>query len=63
MFIVTVTSGTPPDLSRIAVGVELSLDSPVWTLDTSPGQHMMELAVRTPFGVGRYHPFRYVVPR
>jgi hypothetical protein len=78
-----------PDLSRIAIGVELagrecairlstehpyatgfvvqpaavelSRDSPVWTLDTSPGEHVVELAVRTPFGTGRSHPFRYVV--
>jgi hypothetical protein len=41
--------------------VELALDSPVWTLDTSPGEHLVELAVRTPFGIGRPHPFRYVV--
>jgi len=79
-----------PDLSRIAIGVELagrecairlptehpyatgfvvqpaavelSRDSPVWTLDTSPGEHTVDLAVRTPFGTGRSHPFRYVVP-
>jgi hypothetical protein len=80
-----------PDLSQIAIGVELagrecairlstehpyatgfvvqpgavelSLDSPVWTLDTSPGEHLVELAVRTRFGAGRAHPFRYVVPQ
>jgi len=51
-----------PVCDRVPVGdVDVPLDDPVWVLDTTPGEHAVDLAVRAGYGALRTRRLRYLV--
>lgn len=58
---VRLATAHPYAIGFLAGDVEIPLDNPLWTLSSAPGEHRVEVAVRTRYGRLRGRSLRYVV--